>query len=157
MRTGTSGTVVRFTGDTRYGAFVIPAGTYGKLAVIDGQRQPRHRGAQVAVVTADYPSVWAKVGREVQVVRRTTGVGEVIRHAVAKSTGATIIVERTGPGSSIEQDAGWATVCANHATLIIHETRAAALSHAVEPEGWCADCERIANGKADRITTGLIR
>lgn len=148
--------IVTFTKDANYGAFTIPAGTVGKVATIDGVNQPMHRGARVAVVTT-FGNVWAVIGRDVRVYRRTSGVGTIVHHRVARSTGATIIVERTGPGSSIEQDNGWATVCLNHATSIQHDTRALAVSHAVEPENWCEACEDIANGKADRITIGLVR
>lgn len=148
---------VIFKRNVNFGAFTIPEGTFGKIASIDGVAQRNHKGATVAVVTRDFPSVWATIGREVRVLRHRVEVGEIVSHRVARSTGATIIVERTGVGSTVEQDAGWATICANHATLIIHETRALALSHAREPESWCGDCERIANGKSERITIGLVR
>jgi hypothetical protein len=150
-------TTITFTTDTNFGAFTIPAGTFGKIATIDGKAQRNHRGATVVVVTREFPSVWATIGREVKVLRSRTGVGEIVHHRVAASTGATIVVERTGPGSSIEQDRGWATVCLNHGMLIIHETRKLAVAFAAVPEEWCGDCERIADGTADRITTGLVR
>lgn len=148
---------ITFKRDTNFGGFTIPAGTFGKIATIDGKAQPTHKGATVAVVTAQFPSVWAQIGRDIKVVRGRTEVGMIVHHRVARSTGATIMVERTGEGSSIEQDRGWATVCANHATSIMHDTRALAVSHASVPEEWCDDCRAIADGDADRITIGLVR
>lgn len=85
-----------------------------------------------------------------------TEVGVVVQHRVARVTGATITVERTGPGSWIEQEDGWATLCLNHATLCIHPTRMLAEAHASAPDGWCGDCQAIAAGDRPRITTGKI-
>lgn len=86
-----------------------------------------------------------------------TAVGTIISHRVARSTGATIIVERTGDGSWVEQEPGWMTLCLNHASCVLHDTRSLAMRHAAEPEGWCGDCGRIAYGDAPRIHAGKVR
>jgi hypothetical protein len=59
----------------------------------------------------------------------------------ARSTGTLVGVYRAGE-AGLEDEPGypWATVCEEHATLIVHETRALAVSHAAAPEGWCEEC-----------------
>jgi hypothetical protein len=74
-------------------------------------------------------------------------VGDVISRRRARSSGATIAVERTGDGSWIEQEPGWMTVCETHSTCVLHSTRALALAHAASPEGWCADCSVVVEGQ----------
>lgn len=83
--------------------------------------------------------------------RRRVPVNEIVRHTRARSTGATIAVERTGPGSWIEQDPGWVTVCVNHGQCCMHETRRLAESFAACPEEWCSDCRLIADSDRPRI------
>lgn len=34
----------------------------------------------------------------------------------------------------------WQTVCEDHGTIISHETKTLARSHAVRPDGWCEGC-----------------
>lgn len=82
---------------------------------------------------------------------KRTSVGEVVSHRQARETGSTITVERTGPGSWIEQEPGWITLCLNHGQLVIHETRALAQDHASLPSGWCSDCALIARGERPKI------
>lgn len=82
---------------------------------------------------------------------KQTGIDEIVRHAQAKSTGATIIVQRVGPGSAYEQEPGWMSMCLNHGQLVFHDTRILAVRHSSEPEGWCSDCETIASGKGAKI------
>lgn len=84
-----------------------------------------------------------------------TETGMVVRHTLCRATGSTITVERTGPGSWIEQKPGWVTLCLNHSTLCLHRSRHAAERHAAWPE-WCGDCARILTGEKPRITTGKI-
>lgn len=38
------------------------------------------------------------------------------------------------------EEYGWATVCEEHGTLVVHDTRALATSWAAEPETWCEHC-----------------
>jgi hypothetical protein len=93
-----------------------------------------------------------RTGRRYRKARRTTEVNVIVHSAQARETGATINVERTGPGSWIEQEHGWVTLCLNHAQLAIHDTRALAIAHAAKPSGWCGDCQAIADGIRPRIT-----
>jgi len=121
-------------------------------------------GARVRFVRHDgfgYVVEWEGVGfildpKTLKKIVHRTEVGMIVSHRVAKETGATIVVEKTGPGSWIEQEDGWATLCLNHSFVIIHPTRALAMWHSAAPSGWCGDCERIADGKAPRITTGKV-
>lgn len=83
-------------------------------------------------------------------MRRTT-VNEIAYSTQARETGATITVEKTGPGSWIEQEPGWMTLCLNHGTCCSHDTRELAESHASTPSGWCADCRNIVEGIRPRI------
>lgn len=87
---------------------------------------------------------------------RSVEVGTIIHHAVARETGATITVERTGPGSWVEQESGWMTLCLNHSSCCLHDTRRLARAHAATPSGWCGDCARIVNGDSPRITEGKL-
>jgi len=87
---------------------------------------------------------------------RVAEVGAVVQHRVARETGATVTVERTGPGSWIEQEPGWMTICLNHGTCCLHTARLDAEAHAATPSGWCGDCRMIVEGKRPRITTGKV-
>lgn len=42
--------------------------------------------------------------------------------------------------AGIEEDGGWATVCEEHATCVVHDTRELAMWHASDPKGWCEAC-----------------
>lgn len=84
--------------------------------------------------------------------RRAVEVGQIVLHTKTRETGATVTVERTGPGSWVEQEPGWMTLCLNHSTCCLHETRLLAEQHAATPSGWCSDCQCIASGDAPRIT-----
>lgn len=75
-------------------------------------------------------------------------VGAVISARRNRETGTLVTVERTGPGSWIEQEPGWMTLCDEHSTCCLHETRALALAHAAQPSGWCELCYELVNGKA---------
>ena len=73
-------------------------------------------------------------------------VGTIVQRHHALSTGALITVERTGTGSWIEEDPGWATLCETHSRIVTHRTRRLAIYHATCPEDWCEDCSEIAEG-----------
>lgn len=83
---------------------------------------------------------------------RARPVGTIAHEARRRETGATVRVERSGPGSWIEEEYGWVTVCLNHATCVLHYTLVDARSHAPYPSGWCEPCREITEGKAPRIT-----
>lgn len=83
---------------------------------------------------------------------RETGIDEIVRHVQAKETGATVIVQRVGPGSAYEQEPGWMTMCLNHGQLVFHQSRILAVRHSSYPSNWCSDCQDIAGGKSEKIT-----
>jgi hypothetical protein len=87
---------------------------------------------------------------------RETGIDEIVRHAQAKSTGATITVTRVGPGSVYEQEPGWMTMCLNHSELVFHETRLLAVRHSSAPEGWCGGCGHI-EAEGEKIQGAKLR
>lgn len=70
-----------------------------------------------------------------------TPVGGVVLDRVVRETGTRVYVERTGPGSSIEQEPGWATVCQDHGGVVVHETRRLAERFASVPTEWCPTCQ----------------
>lgn len=80
-------------------------------------------------------------------------VDTVIARRRARSTGATISAQRVGPGSWLEQEPGWATVCEMHSTCVMHETRRLAKAFMAAPEEWCQPCEQIATSAPDSATT----
>ena len=84
-------------------------------------------------------------------------IGEIVHHRKARSTGATITVERTGEGSWIESQPGWMTIDLSHSTVASHDTRATAVDFAAHPEEWCGDCQLIAAGKRPRIEGSKVR
>jgi hypothetical protein len=87
---------------------------------------------------------------------RRVDIGMILRHTQARSTGATVTVERTGPGSWIEQEPGYMTMCLSHSTCVLHYTRRDAFDNAAAPEQWCGDCELIADGKRPRIAAKVF-
>lgn len=87
---------------------------------------------------------------------RRTPVNQIIHYTKARETGATISVERTGPGSWLESEPGWMTLCMNHSSCCMHDTRELAISHASAPSGWCGDCARIVKGDAPKIKDKVI-
>lgn len=112
--------------------------------------------ARDPLLSFSMPAMDADRRESLIMARRKVEIGTVIHHRVARETGATTTVERTGPGSWIEQEPGWMTFCLNHSTICMHPTRELAISHASCPSGWCGDCRRIVEGKAPRITTGKV-
>ena len=81
-----------------------------------------------------------------------TEVGIIVRHTKTQQTGATVVTEKVGPGSWIEEEPGWMTLCLNHGQLIFHETRTLAEWHHSDPGGWCSDCRRIKQGVMPKLT-----
>ena len=70
------------------------------------------------------------------------------RHAVVRSTGATTWTHKDGDE--------WKCECLNHGTSTTAPTRAAAWTTGTRPQNWCATCKRIAAGKVERRTDGLL-
>ncbi len=79
-------------------------------------------------------------------VRRvTTPVGWIVQQRRNRQTGTTITVERCGPGSWVEQEPGWLTLCEEHSSCVVHPTRRLAERHASDPAGWCEPCRGLLN------------
>ncbi len=66
----------------------------------------------------------------------------------ARATG-TVVGVYDGKAAGFDHDDGanpWSTVCETHGTIASHPTRALAVSHAADPEGWCEDCRTSRDG-----------
>jgi hypothetical protein len=155
VRRMTHNTTVTFKRRIDFGLFKIEAGEHGQL--ISEPTHRLHAGHSVAVHVKGFPPVSVQIGRDVKVLRSRTDVGTIVSHRVARETGATITVERTGDGSWIEQEAGWMTLCLNHSTCVLHSTRSTAMRFAATPSEWCAECRDIVTGKSPMITSGLVK
>lgn len=59
----------------------------------------------------------------------------------ARQTGRVVgVYDSAESGIECDPDLPWTTVCEEHGILVCHPTKALALSHASDPEGWCEDC-----------------
>ena len=67
-----------------------------------------------------------------------------IRHAVARSTGATTWTRKDGDE--------WTATCLNHGTVTTAPNRGKAWTTGSHPEDWCPKCKAIAAGKGDKVT-----
>lgn len=64
-------------------------------------------------------------------------VGLVVAR-VARSTGTAVALYR--PGTQLDADEGWLTMCLTHGQFVSHDTRHLAESHLPHPDGWCEVC-----------------
>lgn len=64
-------------------------------------------------------------------------VGLVVAR-VARSTGTAVALYR--PGSQLDPDEGWLTLCLTHGQFVSHDTRWQATFHLPYPAGWCEMC-----------------
>jgi len=67
-----------------------------------------------------------------------------IRHAIARSTGATTWTRKDGDE--------WTSTCLNHGVETTAPNRGKAWTTGSHPEDWCPKCKAIAAGKADKVT-----
>lgn len=68
-------------------------------------------------------------------------VNDIVQFRTARSTGTMVMIIRTGPGSWVEQEPGWMTICDDHGGCVMHDTLSDARAWAPHPEGWCPDCQ----------------
>lgn len=148
------GDAVRFMERTVFGSFTVEANTLGVL--LPGPRSDGYVGVGVK----DHNGVARRVSVSRFALRKAgagrVSVGTIVLHRVARSTGATITVERTGEGSWIECEPGWMTSCLNHGQNMQHQTNVLAKQFAAAPEEWCSECAKIASGEEPRITVGKV-
>lgn len=68
-----------------------------------------------------------------------------VRHAIARSTGATTWTRKTDEGE-------WKSTCLNHGAETTAPNRGTAWKTGSHPQDFCAKCKAIAASKADKIT-----
>lgn len=72
-----------------------------------------------------------------------------VRHAVARSTGATTLARKDGDQ--------WRVLCLNHGAMTQPTaSRTEAWKLASHPQDWCSTCENIAKGEADKVSEGRL-
>lgn len=71
-------------------------------------------------------------------------MGKQVRHAVARSTGATTLARKDGDE--------WAVECLSHQAATTADSRATAWRTASKPESFCSGCAAIVKGKAERVS-----
>lgn len=67
-----------------------------------------------------------------------------VRHAIARSTGATTLAQKT--------EDGWKIDCLNHGSTVTVPSRGKAWVTGSHPQDWCKECGVIAAGKGEKIT-----
>ncbi len=67
-----------------------------------------------------------------------------IRHAIARSTGATTYAAKG------EDD--WTVQCLNHGATVAVPNRGKAWTTGSHPQDFCPKCKQIVAGKADKVT-----
>ena len=71
-----------------------------------------------------------------------------VRHAVARSTGATTYTRKEGDE--------WKIDCLSHSHKTTAPNRGKAWTTGAHPEQWCPKCKSIAAGKLEKITSGRL-
>ncbi|HZJ05388.1 MAG TPA: hypothetical protein VFD59_07950 [Nocardioidaceae bacterium] len=71
-----------------------------------------------------------------------------VRHAIARSTGATTLAQKA--------EDGWTVQCLNHRATVTVPNRGKAWTTGSHPQDFCPKCKAIAAGKADKITGGRL-
>ena len=77
---------------------------------------------------------------------KTEASASPVRHAVARSTGATTWTRKTG------EDGTWTATCLDHDQSTTAPSRGVAWKTGSHPEAFCSKCKAIAAGKAEKIT-----
>lgn len=67
----------------------------------------------------------------------------LVSYRRSRQTGTTIgVYQAQVAGIESDADAGrWATVCEEHAGVVLHPTRAVAMSWSAYPRDWCPTCQ----------------
>lgn len=74
--------------------------------------------------------------------------GCVIQRKARKTKGLVSVYHSEQAGlESGEPSCIWSTVCEKHGNLVGHSALSDALSHAVDPTGWCEACMEEAESK----------
>jgi hypothetical protein len=71
-------------------------------------------------------------------------MAENMRHAVARSTGATTLARKGADG--------WDVTCLSHNKTVVVASRATAWTTSSHPQDWCPKCKAIAAGKGKPVT-----
>lgn len=81
-------------------------------------------------------------------------INEIVRDAIAGSTGARTNVERAGSSDDhwLGIDEEWAVVCVSHGEFVGVDSRKEAWLTSTHPELFCRLCGMIAAGKFHKIT-----
>jgi len=72
-----------------------------------------------------------------------------VRHAIARTTGATTLARKRGDGRTIE--------CLSHGATTTAPNRSVAWIVGSHPQGYCSTCAAIVAGKGDRRGQGRAR
>jgi len=67
-----------------------------------------------------------------------------VRHAIARTTGATTLARKRGDGRTIE--------CLSHGATTTAPNRSVAWIVGSHPQGYCSTCAAIVAGKVERVT-----
>ena len=80
-----------------------------------------------------------------KIAARETAINEIVRDAIAQSTGANTNVERAGSDEDhwlgVEEE--WAVVCVTHGQFTGSDSRREAWSLGAHPEHFCSACSSI--------------
>lgn len=78
--------------------------------------------------------------------RHEVAINEIVREAIAKSTGALTNVERAGSDEDhwLGVDEEWAVVCVTHGQFVGIDSRREAWLISTRPETFCSTCKSIA-------------
>jgi hypothetical protein len=87
-------------------------------------------------------------------IRHEVAINEIVRKAIAQSTGALTNVERAGSDEDhwLGVDEEWAVICVSHGQFVGIDSRREAWLISTRPETFCPLCEQIAKGKFPKIT-----
>lgn len=77
--------------------------------------------------------------------RHEVAINETVRKAIARSTGATTLVERAGSDEDhwLGVDEEWAVICETHGQFIGIDSRREAWLISTRPETFCSECAFI--------------